>query len=608
MSSSESEIELHPSKKCDIVMKGGITSGLVYPKAIFEIAKKYQFKNIGGTSAGAIAAGLTAAAEYRRSKGSSEGFDILKTLPEMLSEKSGDKTLLLDLFSPNQSTKKYFNILFPLLNRKGKCSMILKVIITLLKSYPIVTIALLSVYILLEILFFDPSLFCHIIYTSINVLTFLILASCGNASLFLYKLNKELKKNNFGLTTGYGHDYKKKNAIGTSLTMWLSELLDKVAGKETPLVFGDLYDYKTGSGIDLKMVTTNLNFGIPKTLPFVRKREKDKWTYFFKESDMKMYFPKKVIDWMIDKSEERFNEFHALPDASNLPIIVAVRMSLSFPVLISAVPLYIRDYQNEDSGDNPIFKKSWFSDGGICSNFPIHFFDSPLPTHPTFAINLKPFKKGESPDQDQSKNIFIPENNNEGLEYEWNYNDSSVIGFLTSILSTMQNWNDNALMRVPGYRDRICHIYLSNKEGGMNLNMSEEFIDNMSKRGSFAGIELRRRFSESGYSKMNWENHKWIRFRSTISLLEKFLIDMKNAYENDNSIGGASYKDMITRGKDEAPLSYKLSNENQKQFITNKLDELFLLLNQFDLESRDKTFSGDTVPRPIPDLKIRPKY
>jgi len=29
---------------------------------------------------------------------------------------------------------------------------------------------------------------------------------------------------------------------------------------------------------------------------------------------------------------------------------------------------------------------------------------------------------------------------------------------------------------------------------------------------------------------------------------------------------------------------------------------------QFDLENRDKIFSGDTVPRPIPDLKIRPKY
>ena len=41
---------------CDIVMKGGITSGVVYPLAAVELSTKYRFVNIGGTSAGAIAA------------------------------------------------------------------------------------------------------------------------------------------------------------------------------------------------------------------------------------------------------------------------------------------------------------------------------------------------------------------------------------------------------------------------------------------------------------------------------------------------------------------------------------------------------------------------
>src|SRR5205807_10418438 len=31
---------------------------------------------------------------------------------------------------------------------------------------------------------------------------------------------------------------------------------------------------------------------------------------------------------------------------------------------------------------------NWFSDGGICSNFPIQFFDAWLPKTPTFGINL----------------------------------------------------------------------------------------------------------------------------------------------------------------------------------------------------------------------------
>jgi type IV secretory pathway TrbD component len=55
-----------PQKDCDLVMKGGVTSGLVYPYAILELARVYRFKSIGGTSAGAIAAAFAAAAEYSR--------------------------------------------------------------------------------------------------------------------------------------------------------------------------------------------------------------------------------------------------------------------------------------------------------------------------------------------------------------------------------------------------------------------------------------------------------------------------------------------------------------------------------------------------------------
>ena len=47
---------------CDLVMKGGITSGIVYPNAVLVLAREFRFKNIGGTSAGAIAAAATAAA------------------------------------------------------------------------------------------------------------------------------------------------------------------------------------------------------------------------------------------------------------------------------------------------------------------------------------------------------------------------------------------------------------------------------------------------------------------------------------------------------------------------------------------------------------------
>lgn len=35
-------------QECDLVMKGGTTSGVVYPYVITELAKEFRFRNIGG--------------------------------------------------------------------------------------------------------------------------------------------------------------------------------------------------------------------------------------------------------------------------------------------------------------------------------------------------------------------------------------------------------------------------------------------------------------------------------------------------------------------------------------------------------------------------------
>src|SRR5262245_64490432 len=51
---------------CDVILKGGVTSGVVYPLALCELAKKYQFRRLGGTSSGAIVAAFAAAAEFHR--------------------------------------------------------------------------------------------------------------------------------------------------------------------------------------------------------------------------------------------------------------------------------------------------------------------------------------------------------------------------------------------------------------------------------------------------------------------------------------------------------------------------------------------------------------
>src|SRR5439155_23097721 len=122
-------------------------------------------------------------------------------------------------------------------------------------------------------------------------------------------------------------------------------------------------------------------------------------------------------------------------------------------------------------------QRCWFSDGRISRNCPVHFFDSPLPRWPTFAITLT------EKHPDYTADIYFPHKNSAGnndrwIRFEWDPaskehlpGSTRLLGFLSAILAAMQNWSDNTQARLPGYRDRIATVTLTDEEGGLNLNM-----------------------------------------------------------------------------------------------------------------------------------------
>src|SRR5215467_9972253 len=61
-------------KPCDLVLEGGLVSGLIHPAAVIQLSRTYSFRKVGGASAGAFVAAATAAAEMARATG---GFDRL---------------------------------------------------------------------------------------------------------------------------------------------------------------------------------------------------------------------------------------------------------------------------------------------------------------------------------------------------------------------------------------------------------------------------------------------------------------------------------------------------------------------------------------------------
>lgn len=576
-----------PELKCDVVMKGGITSGIVYPKAVAELAKTYSFQSIGGTSAGAIAAAATAAAEYGRRQGNEKAFDELEKLPELLGERmAGGSPRLLTLFKPQPETEALFHTLLAFLSRvsEGIAEAVRRY------SLPGLVGALPVLIVLLPFFSVANFLAGNLVSAVLGLLPWLLLAVVGFFIGVVWGLVRDVKtkvpENFYGLCTGHGDG---------ALTPWLHGLFQKLSGKtDGPLTFGDL----KAKGVELAMMTTSLTHGRPYRLPLEGR------AFFFREADFLRLFPKDVVDWMkahapAEEGEKASDEFIRFPAADDLPVIVGTRMSLSFPLLISAVPLYAIDYELPKEERKP--EPCWFSDGGISSNFPVHFFDSPLPGWPTFAINLR-YLDGRP---GQKEEVWMPPDNAGGRQELWNrFEKKGLGGFFGAILESMQNWQDNTQMRMPGYRDRVAHVGLGPDEGGLNLDMPPERISALSDRGKRAGEELARRFRPGSDATLNWENHRWVRFRSTMAVLEQMFGKIGKRLDPAEPApqkGDPPYAELVARRD---PVSYDWKREPQHAWAVEATKKLQSLAAAWT--ASPERFS-EGAPRPTPELRARPK-
>jgi len=588
-------------------MKGGITSGVVYPPAVVALSKKFSFRNIGGTSAGAIAAAVTAAAEFGRQH-NADGFSRLASLPTDLGtpvSKGGD-SLLLSLFQPQKQTNALFRIVVASLGNKRFKS--IKIILAAIRNF--IGWALLGA--LPGLVFtFLAVLYASGLFFGVSLVVGVVLIILGliiSVAFGLYRnVTNAIPNNHYGLCRGF-NEVPSKIPV---LTQWLSRLINETAGLEPdarPLTFGDLWGVdENNRNINLQMMTTNLTTGRPYRLPFSSR------IFYFDPSEWNKFFPANVMDWLLSKSEDEdameFAPLRQLPPVKDLPVVVATRMSLSFPILLSAVPVYARDFGRTSEEDKRP-RKCWFSDGGICSNFPVHFFDSPLPRWPTFAINLRPFHPDHPNDP-----VFMPDKNVGGISESFtNFDQGSgrgrLFGFFGAILNTLENWTDNMQTRLPGYRDRIVDVRLNNEtEGGLNLNMPPELIVELGQRGEQAAELLMEHFTlPADQIELSWDNHRWVRYRSTMGLLEQMLEEIEFAMKNP-APGDRPYQDLISREFTDAPKSYKWENKSQRTFAEKGTLELLDLIAKWQslrAHNASSTFTTGT-PKPQPELRVKPQ-
>jgi hypothetical protein len=286
-----------------------------------------------------------------------------------------------------------------------------------------------------------------------------------------------------------------------------------------------------------------------------------------------------------------------LPEPARLPVVVAARLSLSFPGLVAAVPLYAVDFslkRNQNEPETLEADRCWFSDGGICSNFPVHFFDSPIPEWPTFAINLK------EPHPEHPEMVWLPSGNGTGMlagvrRFTATSALAGLVEFVAAILSTMKDWRDNLQTRLPGYRNRIVHICLRKEEGGLNLTMPPELIKDLTERGAMAGVALRDEF--------RWPEHIWARYRTTMCSLEQYLQGLSRAYgypfPEDLRI-----REWLTGTSVEATPGYPWKNDGEKAFAAAETLKLATLVEGWE----DKGSFCASAPKSKPELRIQPRF
>src|SRR5438093_6950845 len=122
-------------------------------------------------------------------------------------------------------------------------------------------------------------------------------------------------------------------------------------------------------------MTTDLTRGTAEAFPF------NDGGWAFDEAEMRELFPKVVVDHLVASTAPPDSpdrgvalaaaHLVALPAADDLPILLGARLSLSFPVLLSAIPLYAWVPQLIGDQFQMRYVKCWLSDGGITSNLPV---------------------------------------------------------------------------------------------------------------------------------------------------------------------------------------------------------------------------------------------
>lgn len=647
---------------CDLVLNGGVASGVVYPWALLRLARHYRFRSIGGNSVGAMAASLAAAAEYGRCHGVDGAFEPLRRMPQRLAEEEGGKTKLLRLFQPSPQVRRLFQLfLIATQMADDKEHRTLPtgwlIVFSLYGLWlPLATLLLLAI---LAIAHFRPA-GPLLLMLAVESVVLVLAATLLIGVLRFWRDLRAMAGNHYGLCTGKGQGGEE------GLVDWLHRGIQLSAGREQhdpPLTFADLWSAprfgESGPaplaggveprdpGINLQMFSSNVSLGRPVRLPINVADTR----LYYDPAEWEPYFPRAVLEALIavsapyqpksqsdpdpafatEAQRELMGKLRELP-SGGMPIVVAARMSLCFPVLFSCVPAYAIDYEapsrdptkppSEPEGlEKRELRRCLLSDGGLCTNFPIHLFDAAHPRWPTFALLLD---RRLSQFEDQT--LWRPITHLEGRADNWQRGVPGaeatgkgnrplafrLLGLAGGIVLTMKDWNDRMTGRLPQVRNRIVRLALKEGEGQLNLAMPGERILTMAREyGNKAGKQLVEQFAPGDDGiKPAWREHLYVRSLVELRALRRHLRGYTQAVGAQGST--APLRALLDEATRNAPLSERPNKPDPTaaRLTLSQRDALIRAIGavqalESELGACEAQF-GPYQPQPEPELRLRP--
>lgn len=714
---------------CDLVLTGGVASGVVYPWAIVELARRFRFRNIGGTSVGALAAAIAAASEYGRRHGHPHAYEVLRQLPVELAEMvegapgaEDRRTRMLSLFQPAAAGRRLFRVFLAALaamyrpnvqdsqtpapspswrwiarlkdrsaadpgsladgsgpivaaGSSRRAPVLRAVARSVLDEYGalmrgwwlgalVVGVAGVALGILVKPVAALASSAPWLLHLGLAAaLGLLLMGVYRLVRAVLVDLRDGLLRHDLGLCRGTSTETDGNGRRVPALSDWMHEGIQRAAGLPVdgpPLTFQDLWHAplmpggprpRTGAlgvpaerSINLEMVTTNVTHGRPYRLPAMDRDAR----LFFNPKVWEGFFPPPVMA-ALRRNATPYRPAAAadppLPDgvagllelpAERLPIVVAARLSLSFPLLFAALPLYAIDYETPKRRDRRL-RLCRFSDGGLCSNFPIHFFDSGLPRWPTFGIWLQQRSplRADVP-------VWLPEFQGDGRGDTWQRFEpmrpqrggggrgltpplggtagdpasdaeptpSTLLKFLWAAVQAAKDWGDQTSMRMPHVRRRVVRVMLKSNQGEGELNIamtSKMILDMAATYGTAAGLALCKAYApiDAGQEEPTpaWREHLWVRLQVLLDGLSGLLRDFGDAAARRGHT--LDMEELLAQAQLESPIQSLTDRRTLSEEQARELADLVHRIERLGaaLSSRSGVPHRQT---PAPELRLRP--